>query len=1532
MSGNPSETPDERTRPGLEDQTRTRERQRQDTDQRPTRELTQPERGERVREQIAAQAGEDFDPEDVALRPGRAGAVRGELEEAAIRRETAEDVTEGTPFDESDVSFEEIEEGIQAGISEEARRREAAAQLSEEIGEDIAREDIELTDTGAALSDEAQRREGLEDLQGATAINLTGEDLVLEDGSVGLSEQAEQAERRAQIQQAIEDAAGDFERFSVEDLEVRTEDGEQIIAPEESAIERERQEARQAALESAATEFESFTVEDLEIGTEDGERIVEPVSDAVQRERQEQLEQVASESDRFSVQDLEVSDGQIQPTEEALSRERGEIRAETFSQLQEATDTDISQDDIEFTESGVELSDEIRRQEALDDLQSETDIQLTTEDIAITESGATITEQAQRREAAAEFGSGVDTGDIVIEDGRATVSEFAQEQIAADELTSEIRNQISQDVFGEIGSGPNEFALSTADIRRTGSGFALTESGREAVEQAQLETAVDKLDAETPYNQVTRDDVTVRDGSIQLNEETQLQITNTFRGDDALEMSEVRFTDEGIQLTEGAQVDRFEEAIGQDITQDQARFDQGQLDVEETERALAAQQFEAQIREQGFDISGVSASDVERQDGQFVLGNAVQEQIEEARIEPTDVGDVSPAVAEQLQTGAVGLTTEFDVTTELTPSDRRELAADRFNQRLDTGVRIDETAVELTGQGPRLREGVVEGIEAEQRAEALQTQFELRDERVAAELSAETGLDIGPGAVDVDGGEVSISEEARQGIQFQRQADQLQREFERAQTLENVATAQGVDLDTEFGSGTETSQRLARDAQIEQAIVEQSSIDESQIEVARGETFITDPGLRERIELGRRIGQLQATQGVDATTEFGSGTVGGLGPASERLEDVALQVAIENQGVTTEDVQVTPAGDRFDIRIEQDNQGGGQFGNIEQTQLGRDVLGTLEGYSQDVRAGVGAVADVTASGAEEIAEFVDPTQGIDRSDERGIVGDVVAAGGRGAGTVVDPFGATAGLIRTGDYIGAGLEAGAEGRFGDLAEVEGDVIESFRTNEPVDIDFAEGGFIGASERAGSQLAAEGVSAIQERPVRTGAFLAGSLVGTAGGTLAASRISGTAGRAVPFAFQPGEEILTRGATATLGRTARGQRALDSIGGQLDPENIALYAGGRARDAIAPRLRAGTRTDAETNLGVVDRLPSLDIDTDGAPRRFGFDNRGQLDLGQLRRGTETEVETGESEPIQLEEVIETEPEPVRPAEERTDVTGFERRRSQRIQRESEQERFDPERGDTLMERRAQQRRAERQTEAEQERTRQAMEPQVRRAEVELPGREDTELADLTEQAQEQLVTQEVDRLERAQESTVGDVRTGLDSDLEQGLETELGQELQTETDLTQEVTQELEQRQEQATRTLLDTEVETRQRTRTEPFTQEFERETTDTLTELEQRTEPIPEIEARTDTEQRTETRPELRSFAGFETETETESELEAEFETESEVESEVFTPDFRDFEEEASDDLFGVSDDQFDTGIATVDELTEDVGLDDDELL
>jgi len=994
--------------------------------------IQQRERAERIRREIAERAGEGYTPDDVSVTQ-QDNQFQGVLNIGAVRRQLSQDILANTDrFGESDVVFNREGGQIQAGFSEQARRREAAEQISSELGEDISQSDIELTETGARLSQEAQEREALEDLQGTTAIDLTGEDLVLEDGSVGLSEQAQQQERGIRIDQAIQEAAQDSERYSPGDFTVTTEDGQRQIVPTEAAISRERQEQRaqtidellsqplaegsdrtfgdvfsqedvtfseredgqvaqiedaaiqefesqqrQESLEEAAQEFDRFSVPDLQI---EGDQIV-PTDDAVSRERQEQLEQVASESDRFSVVDLEILDGQIQPSEDALAREREEIRADTFSRLQDSTDTDISQEDIEFTDAGVELSPGVRRQEALDDLQGETDIDLTTADIALSGGGASITEAAQRREAAEEFGSGISPADIEIEDGQATVSDFAQERQAADDLTSQIRNQISREVFGEIGSGPNEFDLSTADIQRTESGFGLTESGREAVEQAQLDTAIDKLDAETPYNRVTRDDVNVTAGGVELTEETQLQVANTFRGDDALEMSEVRFSDDGIELTESAQLDRFREETGIDVTTEQADFDQGQLDIEETERALIAEDFEAQIREQGFDISGVSASDLEREDGQFVLGNAVQEQIEAARIEPTDVGTVSPIVADELQTGAVGLNTEFDVTTELTAEDRRTLAADTFNEQIDTDIRIDSTAVELTNQGAELRDSVVEGIQAEAQAEALQRQFELRDERVAAALSERTGLDLGPGAVDVEGDEVEISESAQRGIEIQEQVEELQAEFEAQQTRERLAETQGVDLSDELAAGTETSQRLARETEIEQAIAEESEIDQSRFDVARGELFL-DQDLRQQVQLG----ELQDTQGVDATTEFGSGTLGGLGSATEAVEETQQEVSADLEGVSPGDVSVvqSPTGARVTATQTTTQE-------TDSQPLGGDIVGDAVSLAEDT-TGLDAPGDGPIMIPTEDAIIDDITGGladqVSGADLRGGIEDV----------------------------------------------------------------------------------------------------------------------------------------------------------------------------------------------------------------------------------------------------------------------------------------------------------------------------------------------------------------------------------------------------------------------------------------------------------------------------------------------------------------------------------------------------------------
>lgn len=1023
MSGNEDEMP-ERSRPGLEDQTRTREVQRQRTQDRPTREVTQPERGERVREQIAQEAGEDYTPEDVELRPGQAGSVRGQLSEEAIRREAADDILEDTDrFSREDIDYERIEEGgIQAGISEGARRREAAEQLSEETDRDIQPEDIEVTETGAELSDEAREREALQDLQDTTAIELTGEDLVLEDGSVQLSEQAQQAEEQARRDDAISDVAQDSDRFDTDDFEIVEEDGEQVVAP----------------------------------------------------------------------------------TEEALERERQELRDEVLPELQEETEAEITREDIQVTESGVQLSAEIRQQEAFPQLQEETRTELEPEDIRVTDDGVTITEQAQREEAVEELQSDtpirLSVQNIEIEDGQAQLTERTQEEIAVEDLEYEVRNQISKDVSGEIGYGPGGLDFSTGDIEITDEGVTLTESGQEKAQEAAQRT------------------------------------------------QERAFEDDATPLSE-------------DLQEAQ----------EEAQRAAAAEQIEQDIRDEGLDIQGVSPSDIEREGDSYVIGEAVREQIGVAQAEQLEgvelgegeeelvltdeavaerietqlasesgvggVGDALPAVSGN-QFGPVDVTAE-DITPsgELTDEVRREIAAERFSGQIETDLDVDPSAVELTDEGARLRENFQRALGVEQELDQRQREFERRQDR--------------------------------------------------AETLARLEDTQGVDVGTEVGTG--------RRAQLEI---------EAQADLA------------DRLEAQQEAYNREAIRQISAARPAGS-----VRSEEQIRADVAEELSQEaDREISAGEVELVQEDGQRVARVEgqegDSGDGGGMFGNIEQTQLGRDVIGGLEDASEGIQEniirpaseGAGFVAAVSQD-PEQVAargglafatedDTIEATQETITGEEFGETDSerIIEQGTRGAGITVDAPGATLGLIRAGDYIGAGGEAFVEGR--------------------------EDEFIDASIEAAEERTSQFVQSAQERPFETGAFLGGSLLATAGGTAAVSRVSPTAGRAAPFAFQPGEEVLTRGLTATAGQTARGQRALDAIGGQLDPENIAITAGSRAREAIAPRLRAGTRTPEERNLGVVDSIRDIrertpDVSVERQPTG-GLVEVDPLARRQIREGT--------------------------------------------------------------------------------------------------------------------------------------------------------------------------------------------------------------------------------------------------------------------------------------------------------------------------
>lgn len=161
---------------------------------------------------------------------------------------------------------------------------------------------------------------------------------------------------------------------------------------------------------------------------------------------------------------------------------------------------------------------------------------------------------------------------------------------------------------------------------------------------------------------------------------------------------------------------------------------------------------------------------------------------------------------------------------------------------------------------------------------------------------------------------------------------------------------------------------------------------------------------------------------------------------------------------------------------------------------------------------------------------------------------------------------------------------------------------------------------ATRDAAATAVSEGVDAVAEEPGRNTGMLVGSLATSVGVLGGAARLSPRVGRAARYSIQPGEEIISDGATfalrsKTANRLTRGRA--DSVvdkfpGGRIDNEEILIKAGQRATSKLS-RSIGRARYDIGAKLS----------------RRQGSfirDSRGSLDFS---RPSSRSIETESYEP---------------------------------------------------------------------------------------------------------------------------------------------------------------------------------------------------------------------------------------------------------------------------------------------------------------
>lgn len=414
---------------------------------------------------------------------------------------------------------------------------------------------------------------------------------------------------------------------------------------------------------------------------------------------------------------------------------------------------------------------------------------------------------------------------------------------------------------------------------------------------------------------------------------------------------------------------------------------------------------------------------------------------------------------------------------------------------------------------------------------------------------------------------------------------------------------------------------------------------------------LTDRGQREADERARRAAELEALynaplwvgeEDLSVTETEGGFTVGlsesGRQEANERAIDRATEDVLDRapEWVEEEDLSVTETSEGFSIELDEDARRDAPTSGRDSSSSTDEGLVSFGAFDEEerfgdaqLRIGGTSLEDVLEGGAEAYDRFARDFSEWNRDYNPGILltretyntldpyigGDALlenqTTGRSRAEEVMGGF--LDGVVQLGNVpaIALGVKEGAEtlgylgaetvsGRGGDavdeLGNVGGEAVNDF-------LDFAE-----------------------DNPGRTGGMVAGSLVGSVGVLGGAAKVSSRAGRVARYSIQPGEEILSEGATAAL-RSRRlnavtrgaGDRVVDRFpNGRIDNEEILIRAG---KTAYTRGLRGARRAryDIENSIG---NRPSLAADT-----------RGQATLGYRRPSIETEGDgDGYSPPADL------------------------------------------------------------------------------------------------------------------------------------------------------------------------------------------------------------------------------------------------------------------------------------------------------------
>ncbi|WP_435360399.1 hypothetical protein [Haloarchaeobius sp. DFWS5] len=295
-----------------------------------------------------------------------------------------------------------------------------------------------------------------------------------------------------------------------------------------------------------------------------------------------------------------------------------------------------------------------------------------------------------------------------------------------------------------------------------------------------------------------------------------------------------------------------------------------------------------------------------------------------------------------------------------------------------------------------------------------------------------------------------------------------------------------------------------------------------------------------------------------------------------RRKLIQQQVAEDTAGVETEDVLVS-----FDESGQANVELAERFGDDGNRVFGiggieDDLENAAEAsgdFLRDVGGAAGEAVGYAATGTTRIGLEL---AGKDSERVTKPYMEFFEGAGEGAASMANVPAVLSSLDETGEFLGYSAAEIVQGNAGELGR---------------DIS-VETGRLGSGAK----------DAVLSNPIGSVGTVTGTLLGSYGAIRYASAAGSTSGMAARYAIQPGEELLSAGATRALRTTSRGRRIADQLpGGKIDTEELAVLGakkvGGRSKAAASkvrrslagrienPRLRelVSTPVDFEGQTGM-------------------------------------------------------------------------------------------------------------------------------------------------------------------------------------------------------------------------------------------------------------------------------------------------------------------------------------------------------------